>query len=106
MSPVVRSDKLDWVDRTRGFAILLVIVVHVSQRATLTDPMLRWLTDYSQMGVQLFFVASAFTLCHALARRRDEPSPQLALYIRRVFRIAPLYWFAVIFYAWIYVANL
>ena len=48
------------------------------------------------MGVQLFFVASAYTLCLSASRRAE---PVSSFYIRRFFRIAPLYYFAIVLYA-------
>jgi len=50
-------------------------------------------------GVQLFFIASAFTLLHSWRSRSSEPAPRRSFLIRRYFRIAPLYILAVITYA-------
>ena len=47
---------------------------------------------YGQMGVQLFFVASAYTLCLSWDRRREESRPVVNFYLRRLFRIAPAYY--------------
>lgn len=56
------------------------------------------MAEFGQMGVQLFFVASAYTLCLALDRRHSEPKPIISFYVRRFFRIAPLYYLAIILY--------
>ncbi|WP_427138946.1 acyltransferase family protein [Psychrobacillus psychrodurans] len=84
----------------RGLAILLVILVHTAQRVE-GDVLLRPFADYGQMGVQLFFIASAFTLCYSMDSRNSRNSSKFALrnfYIRRFFRIAPLYYFGIILY--------
>ena len=44
----------------------------------------------------LFFVASAYTLCLSASRRAE---PARSFYLRRFFRIAPLYYFAIVLYA-------
>lgn len=52
-------------------------------------------------GVQLFYVVSAFTLFLSLHQReRLENSPNLDFFIRRFFRIAPLYWVSIFYYLW------
>jgi peptidoglycan/LPS O-acetylase OafA/YrhL len=51
--------------------------------------------------VQLFFVASALTLCLSAEARRDR-RPLLAFYARRLARIAPLFWGGIVFYLWWY----
>lgn len=73
----------------------MVIAVHTSLHVpVLTEPV-RFLTAYGQMGVPLFFVASALTLCISVDRRQTEPHAVMAFYIRRYFRIAPLYYLAI-----------
>ncbi|ATA52813.1 hypothetical protein CKY39_06000 [Variovorax boronicumulans] len=76
----------------------MVILVHVSHRVANLGPALRSVTAFGQMGVQLFFVVSAFTLCVSFTRRAAEPKRLRAFYLRRFFRIAPLYYFAIPFY--------
>src|SRR6187402_3310869 len=94
--------KYAYIDATRGLAILLVIATHHLQAVATTYPLTdlgRSLSDFCRLGVQLFFVASAYTLCLSMDRRSDELHPLLAFYIRRFFRIAPLYYLAVLLYA-------
>lgn len=92
------ADKLRFIDTLRGVAILMVILVHhgLSFRGV---PHVRGLTSFGQMGVQLFFVASAFTLCLSAFRRANEKRPRLNYTIRRFFRIAPLYYLGIVVYA-------
>jgi peptidoglycan/LPS O-acetylase OafA/YrhL len=50
-------------------------------------------------GVQLFFLASAITLCNSMAsRERNDKFPVFYFYLRRLFRIAPLFWCGILFY--------
>jgi len=81
----------------RGLAILLVIAVHVHQVIPGTSSYAR-IAMYGQMGVQLFFVASAFTLCNSYAYDRGKPHMMARFWIRRYFRIAPGYYFGIILY--------
>lgn len=90
--------KLDFVSALRGLAALYVAAFHL-RFATL--PMVHvpdWLEPavaYGRTGVTLFFVLSAFTLSLSMSSRQDEQAPVLNFYIRRIFRIVPL------FYLWI-----
>lgn len=79
----------DYIDALRGYAILMVIAVHSSQYISDLSPTARALADQGARGVQLFFVASAMTLWMSWHARNDGP---VAFYIRRVFRIAPLFY--------------
>jgi len=96
--------KLQFIDFMRGLAILMVMAVHVGLTAHIYLPYktdLSWiykLTNYGQLGVQLFFVASAYTLCLACDRRRNEKLPVVSFFVRRYFRIAPLYYVGIILY--------
>lgn len=80
-----------FVDALRGIAVLLVMLTHTAQAVTGLAGPLDALAKYGQTGVQLFFVASAYTLCLSHARRAHETRPVASFYLRRLFRIAPLY---------------
>lgn len=90
------SEKLSFVDALRGIAILMVIGVHHGQNFR-DLPTLQLVSGFGQMGVQLFFVASAYTLCRSMDSRPGEPFRNF--YIRRYFRIAPLYYIGIALYA-------
>ena len=84
-----------YIDALRGYAILMVIAVHSSQYfADLPGPV-KALADQGARGVQLFFVTSALTLCMSWCSRNDGAS---RFYVRRLFRIAPMFWLAIIFF--------
>ena len=102
------AGKLGFIDACRGLAILLVIMVHtaisvwptaLSGAQTFQAPLA---IRFGQMGVQLFFVVSSFTLCNSWSKRANHGVNQQTIrefYIRRIFRIAPLYWFAIAIYS-------
>lgn len=82
-----------FVDALRGLAFLGVLFCH---SVTWQTPY--YLYRFGQLGangVQLFFIVSAFTLSYSLKERsKNERKPVLNFFIRRFFRIAPLFWFA------------
>jgi peptidoglycan/LPS O-acetylase OafA/YrhL len=90
------ANKYDYIDALRGWAILGVVSVHcVQQTPGLPEPWRTWLYN-GQYGVQLFFLASALTLLISWHRRNDGVLP---FFIRRLFRIVPVYWLAIAVYA-------
>lgn len=96
-----QQDHLQVVDALRGYAILLVIFSH----ATPYVPELVWPAKrfflLGTYGVQLFFIASALTLLMSWGRSRDALGVRsVKFFVRRFFRIAPLYFLAIPFY-WI-----
>src|ERR1700733_10801463 len=86
-----------YIDAMRGYAILLVIAVHSSQYVSDLPYAVRTLADQGARGVQLFFVASAMTLCMSWQARNDGA---LSFYIRRFFRIAPMYYLSIPLFLW------
>jgi len=76
------------LDGLRTISILLVISVHTA------DPL--WLPLHGQIGVTVFFVISGFLITTLLLREETERGSASigAFYIRRVFRILPVYYLA------------
>jgi exopolysaccharide production protein ExoZ len=86
------------LDLLRGVAILLVVLVHCAQVSTSIVPGLGWFaTQYGELGVQLFFMVSGYTMMLTFGDRVDLAATR-SFYIRRVFRIAPLFWAAIFLY--------
>jgi peptidoglycan/LPS O-acetylase OafA/YrhL len=85
------------LDSLRGIAILGVVLVHSSRRHDIPLPIgahVGQVAFSGQRGVALFFVVSAFTLFLSNDNRKDEHSPVLNFFIRRVFRLAPMFYLA------------
>ena len=78
-------------------AFLAVLVMHCT---IVTGPFFgSSLLAQGNYGVQLFFLASAITLCHSMASRMQaDKYPVFYFFLRRFFRIAPLFWLAMVFY--------
>jgi peptidoglycan/LPS O-acetylase OafA/YrhL len=102
-SSIKEVSKLNHIDILRGLAVTMVVFTHVA----LTDLNISGSTKFNfifcQTGVQLFFVLSAYTLCRSMHARRDSHTLR-DFYIRRFFRIAPLYYIGILLY-WL-VANI
>src|SRR6478609_2922831 len=92
----MNAKRLDYIDALRGVAILAVVITHTAQSFAPAIPYAR----AGQYGVQLFFVASSFTLLLSAQRHPLSYGPFL---VRRFFRIAPAYYVALCGY-WIAVA--
>jgi peptidoglycan/LPS O-acetylase OafA/YrhL len=93
-SPSRDLNRLDAIEALRGIAALYVLVFHLMlvPRPQLAVP--RWAEDFllaGGSGVTLFFVISAFTLSLSMRSRADEPHALTRFYLRRVFRIVPLF---------------
>lgn len=89
------QEKIKYIDSLRGLAILGVILVHSGQVSGNLPMYLKNITDQGARGVQLFFMLSALTLFISLSRRKTTI---LEFFIKRFFRIAPLFYLAIIFY--------
>ena len=86
------------LDLLRGVAILLVVLAHCSQSATGAVPGLSSFAEkYGELGVQLFFIVSGYTMMLTFGGKVD-PAAIRSFYLRRVFRIVPLFWIAIVFY--------
>ncbi|WP_059404403.1 acyltransferase family protein [Pseudomonas sp. RIT-PI-q] len=93
---VKETRKYAYIDALRGLAIILVVLVHSSQSVKPTSSMLSWFMNEGARGVQLFYIASAITLCMSwAARKTNELHPVRNFYIRRIFRIAPMFYVAI-----------
>lgn len=89
---------LSWIDTLRGIAICMVIATHCG--GLYNNIIIQNVTVFGQMGVQLFFFLSALTLSISF-KKRNENKAITKFYIRRLFRIFPLYYIGIIVYYFI-----
>jgi peptidoglycan/LPS O-acetylase OafA/YrhL len=87
-----------YIDALRGYAILMVVMVHTSGAFPDLPQSLAKVLSQGARGVQLFFVTSALTLAMSCASRNEAPAD---FYARRLFRIAPMFWLAIPFFLWL-----
>jgi exopolysaccharide production protein ExoZ len=86
------------LDLLRGVAILLVVLVHCAIAASGSVPGLTaFAHEHGERGVQLFFMVSGYTMMLTFGDKVDSPAVR-SFYIRRAFRIVPLFWAAILFY--------
>lgn len=99
-----KSTKLDYINAVRGLAILMVIFLHVSSAVPSLPATFLYMSGKGSYGVQLFFIASAFTLFLSYANRVKTEGAHVKrnFFIRRFFRISPMYYLAALVYAVIY----
>jgi peptidoglycan/LPS O-acetylase OafA/YrhL len=101
MSEPKNLSRFAHIDTLRGLAALYVFFYHL---ALLPNPDLvvplwaKRVVHAGGTGVTLFFVVSAFTLCYSLRGRSDGAHPIYDFYVRRLFRIVPL------FYVWVVIS--
>ena len=100
---IVEPKKFDFIDALRGLAILAVIMVHAGQSVPAVNSAFNVIAGAGARGVQLFYVASALTLCLSWrARAGHEQSPLRNFYLRRLFRIVPMFYVAMAGYLLLY----
>jgi peptidoglycan/LPS O-acetylase OafA/YrhL len=88
-------ERLPELDGVRGLAIILVIVWHVVVSIDATPgsalAYVLKLFGLTWAGVDLFFVLSGYLICSILFDQRENKGFISAFFIRRAFRILPLY---------------
>jgi len=98
------SGKLDYIDALRGIAALCIFFYHIYGTV---GPLTNWafpiqiiperFVGLTLVGIPLFFIISAFTLYLSLEKKAGEKKRFIKFYLRRFFRIAPLFYFLLIF---------
>jgi peptidoglycan/LPS O-acetylase OafA/YrhL len=88
---------LGGVESLRAYAALAVVVFHVIHLARFDPPAsIEFLKWHLGRGVPLFFVVSAFSLAYGYVGRLSEGRQVAEFHLRRFFRIAPLYYAAIL----------
>jgi len=86
------------LDLLRGVAVLLVVLVHCAISASGNVPGLTaFAHEHGERGVQLFFIVSGYTMMLTFGDKVDVSAVR-SFYLRRAFRIVPLFWAAILFY--------
>lgn len=101
------TKRIPELDGIRGMAIFMVLVFHwvrVQGHSTILPDKLAKLLSFGWTGVDLFFVLSGFLIGGILLDSRDSTNYFSVFYIRRLYRIMPLYgilclWSVAVFYA-------
>ncbi len=88
------TPRLDFIDALRGIAILGVIMIHIFGVLRAFGPHIASFVDWGSSGVKLFFIISSFTIFLSLKNRKEESFR--GYFIRRFFRIAPLFYIVLI----------
>ena len=96
------SRRIPELDGLRGFAILIVVLLHYFYKPGVPAPPVftRFQTIFrlGWTGVDLFFVLSGFLIGGILLNARDSPNYFKTFYIRRFFRIIPIYYLWILLY--------
>lgn len=85
------SNRIIQISFFKGIAILMILLCHASQKFN-TPTVFHPIPSFCQMGCQIFFAISAFSLCMSMDRRNNSLKD---FYKRRFFSIAPGYWFSI-----------
>ncbi|HSH94320.1 MAG TPA: acyltransferase, partial [Roseimicrobium sp.] len=94
-----QGSRLTQLDAMRGWASLGVIALHTGHAVCNLSVSANTFLDLGGAGVQLFYILSAFTLLMSFEKRaKTEKSPLRNYFLRRFFRIAPLFYFAILLY--------
>ncbi|WP_040300001.1 acyltransferase family protein [Arcticibacter svalbardensis] len=97
----MNKERFVYIDALRGIAIAGVIIVH-SASITNVNGLLKQAASLGSMGVQLFFVISAFTIFYSLSKSNGSATQFRDFFIRRLFRIVPVYWLGIVLYTAVY----
>jgi peptidoglycan/LPS O-acetylase OafA/YrhL len=104
MSSKSDEDRLAGIESLRGVAALMILIFHVVELMKVPVPAaLSFVSSHFGLGVPLFFSLSGFVLGYGYADKLAQGTRGAigAFYIRRPFRIAPLFY--VMLLAWLLV---
>lgn len=98
----VKENKIGFVDGLRGIAIVGVLIIHCGQVGTNNySVFFQNIIVNGAIGVQLFFVASAFTIFLTYGNRYGKETNLVRnFFTRRFFRIAPMYYLGAVYFLW------
>lgn len=92
---VTKKIRHDGPDILRGFAALTIVLVHfIAHSGTNYEGQIASIISQFTASVTLFFTISAFSICYAYGDDFFNKEGFRQFYIKRFFRIAPLFYFA------------
>ncbi|MBW4476371.1 MAG: acyltransferase family protein [Tolypothrix brevis GSE-NOS-MK-07-07A] len=91
------TKRFEFIDALRGIAALGVLLVHTTQHCGSLHALIPGITSFGLRGVQLFYILSALTLFLSFEERyKKDKYPLISFFIRRFFRIAPLFYVVIL----------
>lgn len=99
MSPTLSLKELPSLDGVRGIAILMVLAHNLTILDGANRAPARFVElvlNFGWAGVQLFFVLSGFLISRILLQTRSSPNYYQSFFVRRILRIFPLYYAALL----------
>jgi peptidoglycan/LPS O-acetylase OafA/YrhL len=94
----METGKLDCIDALRGIAALSIFIYHICGTTGIYPIQIipERFIGLTLAGIPLFLILSAFTLYSSLDNRAGEKRKFFKFYLRRFFRIAPLFYLLLI----------
>lgn len=93
------------LDGIRAIAALMVMYFHFFEWHNIEGSFIKNLIQrtslFGQTGVSLFFLLSGFLITRILLSTKNEPNYFKNFYVKRILRIAPLYYFFLLIYYYI-----
>lgn len=96
MNKRMNNTRIFAVDWMKSVAIIFVVLCHTSQPIKNLPVFLENAFKLGQLGVQMFFVMSAYLCCKTSKLNNMQQVRQY--YIKKLLRLAVPYWFAILFY--------
>ena len=91
--------QLEGPNAVRLFAAMAIVPFHLIGMQNLKIPAyLSFIASYGGFGVPLFYIMSAFALSYGYHDRLQSPEQWKSFYIRRFFRISPLFYTMMVIY--------
>ncbi len=93
------TNRIESIDALRGFAAICVLAIHaIGESRDIYPKFIEYLIQNGGLGVQLFFVISGFSMFLTLGRNPTLDNKNIfSFYLRRIFRIMPLFLCVLIF---------
>ena len=96
---MTRVGQLSGANALRFYAASSIVLFHLIHLTKMDYPSaLSFIPNYGGLGVPLFYVLSAFVLCIGYHSKLGNSEEIRKFYVRRFFRIAPLFYLLIVFY--------